>query len=144
MKDAARLLYTLTPMTQKEAEWFGISEEERRSLIRMDSGKVNIAPPSGTATWFRLVGVPLGNATSEYPNGDEVQTVEPWTPPSIWASLDPALLNRILDDLAAGRSDGSRYSVSPSATMAHCWRTNGANGEICICAMYICAIKRAL
>ena len=86
MKDAARLLYTLTPMTEKEAEWLGVAETDRRSLIRLDSGKVNIAPPTSTATWFRLVGVPLGNATSEYPNGDEVQAAERWLPPDVWGS----------------------------------------------------------
>jgi hypothetical protein len=30
--------------------------------------------------WFRLVGVRLDNATETYPAGDEVQTVERWTP----------------------------------------------------------------
>jgi hypothetical protein len=45
MKDAARLVYTLSPMTPEEAQTFGISEADRRRLIRMDSAKVNIAPP---------------------------------------------------------------------------------------------------
>ena len=43
-KDAARLVYTLTPMTPDEAEMFGLDEAERRSLVRYDSAKVNIAP----------------------------------------------------------------------------------------------------
>lgn len=81
MKDAARLVFTLTPMTTDEAEAFGVHEADRRFLVRLDSAKVNIAPPSREAKWFRLVGVPLANATPEYPHGDEVQTVEPWTPP---------------------------------------------------------------
>lgn len=57
-KDAGRLVCTLTPMTAEEAKLFGVSEEERRSLIRLDSGKVSITPPSREARWFRLVGVP--------------------------------------------------------------------------------------
>ena len=45
MKDGGRLVYTLAPMSPEEAQAFGVKEEERRMLIRMDSGKVNIAPP---------------------------------------------------------------------------------------------------
>ena len=92
MKDAGRLVYTLTPMSEDEAKQFGLSEDDRRSLIRMDSGKVNIAPPSRAAKWFRLIGVPLGNGNAVYPNGDEVQTVEPWTPPDTWEGLNSPLL----------------------------------------------------
>ena len=50
MKDAARLVYTLTPMSHEEADTFGMSEADRRSFVRMDSGKVNIAPPSRVAS----------------------------------------------------------------------------------------------
>ena len=83
MKDAARLVYTLSPMSAEEAKAFGITEEQRRFFIRMDSGKVNIAP-ARAAKWFKLVGVRLNNGTDLYPNGDEVQTIEPWTPPETW------------------------------------------------------------
>ncbi|MGH6681760.1 MAG: AAA family ATPase, partial [Bradyrhizobium sp.] len=102
MKDAARLVYTLTPMTPEEAEQFGLQETDRRSLVRLDSGKVNIAPPSSKATWFRIIGVPLENGSELYPRGDNVQTVDPWQPPDTWAELDHPLLNRILDQIDAG------------------------------------------
>ena len=78
MKDAARLVYTLTPMNTDEAKAFGLNDEDRWQYIRVDSGKVNITRHLGAARWFRLTGVALGNATEMYPNGDEVQTVEPW------------------------------------------------------------------
>ena len=123
MKDAARLVYTLTPMTQEEAQQFGLNEAERRSLIRMDSGKVNITPQAADATWFKLIGVPLDNGNSLYPAGDNVQTIEPWTPPDTWAALDSALLNRILDDIEAGCPDGtSRYSTASSAKERAAWK----------------------
>ena len=121
MKDAARLVYTLTPMSAEEAETFSVSEGDRRSLVRVDSGKVNIAPPSRDATWFRLIGVPLDNGSALYPNGDEVQTVEPWQPPDTWASLHPALLNRILDQIKAGLPNGSRYSAAAAAKDRAAW-----------------------
>jgi hypothetical protein len=122
MKDAGRLIQTLTPMTSEEAKQFGVSDADRRSLIRMDSGKVNIAPPSRAAKWFRLIGVPLGNASAEYPNGDEVQTIEVWTPPDLWLGLDHPLLNRILDDIEKGCPDGSRYSAANAAQVRAAWR----------------------
>ena len=82
MKDAARLVYTLMRMTPEEAGPFGIkADAERHLLVRFDSGKVNLCPPAAAARWFKLVGVELGNGTDEYPHGDNVQTVEPWTPP---------------------------------------------------------------
>lgn len=122
MKDAARLVYTLTPMSPEEAQQFGLSERERRSLIRLDSGKVNIARPSADAAWFRLVGVPLGNGGGIYPAGDEVQTVEPWQPPNTWEGLDHALLNHILDEIDGGMSNGSRYSDASKADDRAAWR----------------------
>jgi hypothetical protein len=121
-KDAARLVYTLTPMSLDEAKQFGVSVAERRSLIRLDSAKVNIASPAGQARWFRLVGVPLGNGRGIYPAGDNVQTVEQWQPPATWADLPHALLNQMLDDIEAGRPDGSRYSTSPGAKDRAAWR----------------------
>ena len=120
MKDAARLVYTLTRMTPEEAKTYGIVEKDRRRLIRMDSAKVNIAP-SAQAKWFRLVGVQLRNGTKLYPYGDEVQTVETWTPHDAWADLSGHLLNRILDDIDAGLPDGNRYTDAPRATDRAAW-----------------------
>ena len=121
MNDAARLVFTLLPMSNEEAEQFGVSEADRRSLIRLDSGKVNIAPPAQDAKWFRLVGVPLGNVDDVYIAGDNVQTVEPWQPPNTWAGLHHWLLNRILDDIEAGLPNGSRYSISTGAKDRAAW-----------------------
>lgn len=81
----------------------------------MDSGKVNITKAAGEAKWFRIVGVRLGNATDLYPNGDEVQTVEPWKPPEVWSDLSINLLNQALTQIDAGLPDGNRYSDAPRA-----------------------------
>jgi hypothetical protein len=122
MKDAARLVYTLTPMTEDEARKFDIPEEERKLYVRMDSGKVNIAPPMGKAKWFKLVGVSLNNGTPQYPSGDEVQTIERWRPPVAWDDLDDSVLNRILTAIDAGLKDGSRYSDSARAGGRAAWK----------------------
>jgi RecA-family ATPase len=60
-KDGGRLVYTQTIMTTEDAKRFGVSEAERRSIVRMDSAKVNIARPSHDTKWFKLVSVDLGN-----------------------------------------------------------------------------------
>jgi hypothetical protein len=83
---------------------------------------VNITPPMRKAQWFRLIGVPLGNATELYPDGDNVQTVEPWIPPEIWQDLDVDLLNRILDAIDAGLPDGNRYTDAAKAGEREGWQ----------------------
>ena len=122
MKDGGRFMYTLNVMSTEEAKAFAIPEGERHSYIRMDSGKVNITKYMLQAKWFRLVGVQLGNATELYPNGDNVQTVEPWKPPNVWENLSSPIINRILDDIDAGMPDGVRYSDAKSATTRAAWR----------------------
>jgi hypothetical protein len=148
MKDAFRLVYTLTPMSKEEREQFGLSEAEARRLVRYDPAKVNVAPPASEARWFRMVGVPLGNASEEYPSGDEVQTVEPWIPPDLWGHVTAAVANEILDQIERGNDKGQRFSgdrragekraawrlvetMVPELTEAQCrkvistWLTNG-------------------
>jgi hypothetical protein len=122
MKDAGRLIYTLTPMSPEEGRALGLSELDRRRLIRLDSAKVNITPPMAQAKWFRLVGVDIGNGTELYPNGDQVQTVEPWTPPDAFAALSNLAINAILTDIDAGLSDGNRYTDAAKAVERAAWR----------------------
>ena len=122
MKDGGRLIYTLTTMTIEEAEAFNVPEDQRRSLIRLDSAKVNITPPAAHAKWFRLTGVQLGNSTVLYPSGDDVQTVEPWSPPDIWTDMTVTLQERILAAIDAGLPDGNRYTDAAKAGKREAWR----------------------
>ena len=109
LKDALRLVRTLTVMSAEEAKTFAVDDVERRTLVRMDDAKLNIAP-AADARWFKLVGVPLGNGNEQYPNGDNVQTVEVWTPPDPFVDMSLADINAILDEIEAGLPDGERYS----------------------------------
>jgi hypothetical protein len=120
-RDAGRLLYTLNQMSNEEAQRFGIKNP--RLYLRLDSAKVNLAPPAEEAEWFRLVSVPLDNGTDDYPNGDHIQTVEPWTPPDVCAGFDRADQDRVLDDIAAGLPPNGKhhYSNSPHATTRAVW-----------------------
>jgi hypothetical protein len=115
IRDAGRLVYTLTPMSEEEAKAFGVPLEDRHLYIRLDSAKVNITARSGKPTWFKLIGIAIGNSTEEYPNGDTVQVVVPWSPPETWAGLSPDTLNDALNHIARGNDRGQRYSAAASS-----------------------------
>ena len=121
-RDAGRLIYTLTTMSEEEAKRFDINPENRASYIRLDKAKVNLTSPSRSAAWFKLVGVPLGNGDDEYPNGDVVQTVEPWEPPKLWDGLTSATLNAVLTNIDMGMDNGQRFSAAPAATDRAAWK----------------------
>lgn len=57
-----------------------------------------------------------------YLEGDEVQIVEPWTPPDTWGGLDDARTEHILADIDAGLPDGNRYSDANSAKERAAWK----------------------
>jgi hypothetical protein len=120
-RDAGRLIYTLTRMTEEEAKTFSIKSADRNLYVRLDSGKVNIAKPSREATWYKLIGVPLGNGTDDYPAGDEVQTVIPWHPPKTWDGLTSVQLNAALTDIDAGLPNGQRYTNAGKAADRAAW-----------------------
>jgi hypothetical protein len=120
-RDAGRLMRTLTSMTTDNAALFGIDEKDRRDFIRLDDAKMNITRRSPDAMWFRLVGVPLGNRSDLYVNGDEVQTVVRWYPPDVFNKLDTGTIHRILDKIEAGPYDGGRYSPAANATDRAAW-----------------------
>jgi hypothetical protein len=109
-------------MSPEDAKAFSIKEEERKYYVRVDSAKVNITKPGGMAKWFRLIGVKLGNATELYPNGDDVQTVEPWKPPETWADIDVALANQILTTIDQGLPNGNRYTDAAKADDREAWK----------------------
>jgi AAA domain len=122
IKDAARLVYTLCPMSEKEAQEFGVADKERHSYVRLDPAKINIAVHSSEATWFRLHGQVIGNKTDTYPNGDTVQVVKPWKPKEKWEGTDSTGLNKILDVIAKGGPiEGQRYSAENAAKKRAVW-----------------------
>jgi hypothetical protein len=57
-----------------------------------------------------------------YPHGDNVQTVEPWTPPDSFAGLSNLTLNQILTDIETGLPDGNRYTDAPNVIERAAWR----------------------
>ena len=115
VKDAARLMYTLTGMDKEAAGAVGVREEERRFFFRIDSAKVNIAPPDDSTKWFKLIGVHLNNPTDEYPNGDTVQTCTAWEAPAPSEGITREQMREMLVELGRGINAKSKYSVKPQA-----------------------------
>jgi hypothetical protein len=120
-RDAGRLIHTLTRMSEDEAKLFNVPLEDRDFYLRLDRAKANLVKPSRETTWFKLVSVRLDNGNEDYPNGDEVQTVEPWSPPKLWSNLSSTQLNAVLTDIDAGMPNGQRYSEANAATARAPW-----------------------
>jgi hypothetical protein len=116
-----RLDYTLTVMSEDEAEEFGIEDKDRKTYVRLDSAKVNLVRAM-QASWFHLVGVNLDNADEIYTEGDNIQAIECWTPPETWEGTDAVLINAILDDIAKGLSTGQLYSNHGAAKDRAAWK----------------------
>lgn len=66
----ARSVQTLFSMSSKDAETFGIKDEDRHLYIRLDDAKANLSLVSPDAIWFKRVSVTISN-------GDEVGVLEP-------------------------------------------------------------------
>src|SRR5262249_26023225 len=115
IRDAGPLVYTLAPMSAEEARGFAIEPQERWAYVRLDSAKVNIAARCATPEWFHIVGQSIGNATTDYPNGDIIQVVEPWSPPDAWTGTTVDGLHAILDDIECGMDNGQGYDDATTA-----------------------------
>jgi hypothetical protein len=109
-------------MTTEERNTFGLSEDQRLGLVRLDKAKDNLAPRDPTAKWFRFVGVPIGNGAGLYSAGDNIQAAEVWKPPELFASVAGETINAVLEKLVAGMPNGSKYSTAPSATGRAAWK----------------------
>jgi|TARA_R110001583_G_scaffold20930_18_gene79884 hypothetical protein len=77
MASEAHFVFTMTDMTEKEAESFGIAKEERNLYLRQDDAKGKFRPPEG-ASWLLRHGqhMPYGGMI-----GEEIGVLVPWEPP---------------------------------------------------------------
>jgi hypothetical protein len=96
---ALRLMRTFNFMTTKEAGSLGISEDDRRRHVRIDSGKANPAP-LGKAKWLRI-------EVEDLPNGDHVAVASSWSPPNAFHEVSVADIHwiRALVQKKAYRAD---------------------------------------
>jgi hypothetical protein len=58
---AARQVHTLARMGPATAKTYGILEEERIHMVRLDAAKGNYSPPADKSTWLKMCGQCLDN-----------------------------------------------------------------------------------
>jgi hypothetical protein len=113
LPDAGRLVYTMTKMSDKEAEALGVNDVEARCISRFDDAKVNLVQGQQTK-WYRTVGQKLGNSSDRYPLGDEIGVTVRWKPTSIMTGMTPEIINKILATIDQA-AEGARYSAHQRA-----------------------------
>ncbi|APZ97339.1 hypothetical protein BWQ93_01655 [Sphingopyxis sp. QXT-31] len=115
LRDAARVVLPINPMSDREADELGITDPQlRRSLVRIDMGKANRAPPDA-ATWIKLESQSLGNGVDGEPS-DYVGVATPWEKPDIFHGLTAADLYEVQQRVKAGEY---RESVQAKDWVGH-------------------------
>lgn len=110
LTSAARVALTLNPMREDEGNRFGITDPaERRTLIRVDAGKTNRAPPEA-AQWIKLHSIDLGNGDGLHV-GDKVGAAGNWTAPDPFDGIVTRDLYNVQMAIAGGE-----YGQSAQAT----------------------------
>jgi len=113
---AARVTFTVCPMSEEEAKNLGISIERRKFYFRLDGAKINHAPIE-EAEWFRRDAYALDN-------GEDVAAAVPWIPPQDAISLDT--IETIKAAISRG-IDGEAYTFRAGTTRSiiNLYRDNG-------------------
>ena len=115
LRDAARVVLPLNSMSQAEADELGITDPAlRRSLVRVDTGKANRAPPD-VATWIKLESQSLDNGDGSVP-ADHVGVASLWEKPDVFHGLDTSHLYAVQQRLAA---EDWRESVQAKEWIGH-------------------------
>jgi len=57
--NAARIAFTLLTATQRDAEEYGLTDEQRQEYVRLDDAKMNLTLADKNAKWFRKIGVQI-------------------------------------------------------------------------------------
>jgi hypothetical protein len=105
----AKIVLTLLPMSDADAELFGMPRDRRsRSrYVRLDDGRQNYAAIED-ARWYQAVAYKLDN-------GDTVAALVPREPPDMWEEIPTFLACQIIDEIDAGMPNGQRYSNANAA-----------------------------
>lgn len=113
---AARIVLTLCPMSEEDAEMLGVARDRmtRSSYVRLDDAKQNYAA-IGDARWFEKIVYALDN-------GEHVPAAVPWKAPDMWDGISTSIANRILNDIEAGIEGERRYSNSHNADDRAAWK----------------------
>lgn len=113
----ARSAITLGVMSEKDAEKLNVKPELRGYHLRLDNAKRNLSPPPTAADWLRLESV-------ELVNGDNIQAIRLWSPPSPWCGITMAQTIKALEQIDAGTGEGEFYTDSRRGRTSARWVGN--------------------
>jgi hypothetical protein len=94
---AVRMARALNRITSDDAVLAGVKEDQCRFHVRIDDdAKSNLAPPE-KATWFKLIGIGLGNAGEDpvFDREDYVQVAVRWQWPSVFEGVGIDVLREV-------------------------------------------------
>jgi len=114
LSGAVRSARTLTGMTEKEAEIFGIKLDRKYWYVRIDDAKASMSPPSQGAQWMKRQSQDIGNA-KQFSESDNVGVMEPWEPPDAFDGVTNETAREVLLTIHKQFEDGSRWSVQARA-----------------------------
>ncbi len=118
---AARIVLTLNPMSESEADSFGINPALRSHFARLDAGKSNYAPLS-EARWYEKIVHTLDN-------DEAVPALSPWQPPAAKAASTDEIA-ALLAEIKRG-TGGAPYSPKISKegrSIRHLFARHGFTG----------------
>jgi len=78
--NSARAVLSIDTLSPSDAGKVGVVPSDAPRYFRLIGVKGNLSPPSSDDRWYELTSVHLNNGTPEYPSGDNVQVVAPFTP----------------------------------------------------------------
>jgi hypothetical protein len=115
--DACRSARVLETMSAKEHEQLADIAPDMLPpgfYFRAFSGKRSFAPPADQSDWFKRESITLAN-------GDNVGVATLWQYPATETTLEPEVVQNILDAIDKGLPEGQRYSNYASATTRAVW-----------------------
>jgi hypothetical protein len=109
LTDGCRVLETVTPMTEEDAEALGVPLAHRRRYAKRMNAKLNLSPVPEEHEWYEFVGVRLDNATAEYPDGDSVGVLQRWKPLSPMHDVSWEQVECVLNMIEHGCDGGAEF-----------------------------------
>jgi hypothetical protein len=80
---AVRMIYTVSPMSEKTAVTMNVPADQAARRVRLDHAKGNYTARDGRVAWFELESYDIGNGIGPtdqiFCNGDTIAVPKPWT-----------------------------------------------------------------
>jgi hypothetical protein len=106
---AIRFGFTVCPMSESDANQFGIQENRRSYYARIDRAKASCAPPVIEADWFEKV-------SHLDQSGEYIGAFHPWEPPPV-RGLSQEVISKLCTAIIRGSPDGQPWSPKLSVDL---------------------------